>query len=74
MKRNFTVRSGALDGVEACWLDDSAKAARRRELEAAAVELRPDAAVRAASLCDPDAFAILVDIDRARRTPCATGG
>jgi adenosine deaminase len=33
----------ALDGVEACWLDESGKAARRREIREAATALAPDA-------------------------------
>jgi len=32
----------ALDGVEACWLDESGKAARRQEISAAAIALVPD--------------------------------
>jgi hypothetical protein len=32
----------ALDGVDACWLDDAAKAARRRQITAAATALAPD--------------------------------
>jgi adenine deaminase len=32
----------ALDALEACWLDDAAKAALRRQITAAATALAPD--------------------------------
>jgi hypothetical protein len=32
----------ALDGVDACWLDDTAKVALRRQITTAATALAPD--------------------------------